>query len=27
VRPFTMFNESVEVDGRTVPRFEYLGPV
>jgi hypothetical protein len=26
VRPFTMFNETVEIEGRTVPRFAYLGP-
>jgi hypothetical protein len=26
VRPFVMFNESVVVDGRTMPRFEYVGP-
>jgi hypothetical protein len=25
VRPFTMFIESVVVDGRSMPRFEYLG--
>jgi hypothetical protein len=26
VRPLGMFMESVEVDGKLVPRFEYLGP-
>ena len=26
VRPRDMFLESVDVAGRTVPRFEYLGP-
>lgn len=26
VRPKSMFLESVEVEGRPVPRFEYLGP-
>ncbi|MFN8634461.1 MAG: DUF1653 domain-containing protein [Chloroflexota bacterium] len=26
VRPYTMFNENVTVDGRSVARFEYLGP-
>jgi hypothetical protein len=26
VRPLAMFMESVEVEGRAVPRFEYLGP-
>ena len=26
VRPRAMFLETVEVDGHTVPRFEYLGP-
>jgi hypothetical protein len=26
VRPLGMFLENVEVDGKTVPRFEYLGP-
>ncbi len=26
VRPLQMFVETVTVDGRTVPRFEYLGP-
>jgi hypothetical protein len=26
VRPFDMFNESVEVDGKTTPRFEYISP-
>ena len=26
VRPKDMFLETVEVAGRTVPRFEYLGP-
>jgi hypothetical protein len=25
VRPFSMFNEDVVIDGRTMPRFEYLG--
>ena len=25
VRPFLMFNESVSVDGQTMPRFEYIG--
>ena len=25
VRPFVMFNEFVEVNGKTVPRFEYVG--
>ena len=24
VRPFDMFQEAVEIDGRSVPRFEYL---
>lgn len=27
VRPKAMFMETVEIDGQTVPRFEYLGPV
>jgi hypothetical protein len=27
VRPLAMFLEHVEVDGRTVPRFQYLGDV
>lgn len=26
VRPLSMFQESVEVDGRQLPRFQYLGP-
>ena len=26
VRPKAMFLETVELDGHTVPRFEYLGP-
>jgi hypothetical protein len=26
VRPLGMFAESVEVDGRTVPRFRHVGP-
>ena len=26
VRPRAMFLETVEVDGHTVPRFQYLGP-
>lgn len=26
VRPFAMFNETVEIDGQTMPRFEYIGP-
>jgi hypothetical protein len=26
VRPKAVFIETVEVDGHTVPRFEYLGP-
>lgn len=26
VRPKTMFLETVEVDGREVPRFQYIGP-
>ncbi len=26
VRPKSMFTEQVEVNGRLVPRFEYLGP-
>jgi hypothetical protein len=26
VRPFTMFNEEVVIDGRAMPRFEYVGP-
>ena len=25
VRPLKMFMESVEVDGKTMPRFEYIG--
>jgi len=25
VRPLTMFMENVDIDGRTVPRFEYTG--
>jgi hypothetical protein len=25
-RPLAMFEETVEVDGRRAPRFEYLGP-
>ena len=24
VRPYAMFNETVDVEGRTVPRFEYV---
>ena len=27
VRPLTMFTEEVEMDGKKVPRFEYLGDV
>jgi len=27
VRPKGMFMESVNIDGREVPRFEYIGPV
>jgi hypothetical protein len=27
VRPLAMFLEMVQVDGKTVPRFAYLGPV
>ena len=27
VRPFAMFHEQVPVDGRTVPRFAYVGPM
>ena len=27
VRPLDMFNETVEIDGETIPRFEYIGPV
>jgi hypothetical protein len=27
VRPLAMFLETVQVDGKTVPRFAYLGPV
>ena len=26
VRPHAMFVERVEIDGRAVPRFEYVGP-
>ena len=26
VRPKTMFLETVKVDGREVPRFQYIGP-
>ena len=26
VRPRSLFLETVEVDGQSVPRFEYLGP-
>jgi hypothetical protein len=26
VRPKGMFLETVDIDGRTVPRFEYVGP-
>jgi hypothetical protein len=26
VRPLGMFMENVDVEGRAVPRFEYLGP-
>jgi hypothetical protein len=26
VRPFDMFNESVEVDGKITPRFAYISP-
>ena len=26
VRPKAMFQETVEVDGRTLPRFQFLGP-
>ena len=25
VRPFDMFFENVEIDGKTVPRFQYIG--
>ncbi len=25
VRPFSMFTETVSVDGKTCPRFEYIG--
>jgi hypothetical protein len=25
IRPASMFKESVEIEGRTVPRFKYLG--
>lgn len=25
VRPISMFDESVEVDGKKIPRFKYLG--
>ena len=25
VRPFLMFNETVEIDGKLVPRFKYIG--
>ncbi len=27
VRPFDMFNETVEVDGQIMPRFEYVSPM
>ena len=27
VRPMAMFMESVEFNGRSVPRFEYVGPM
>ena len=27
VRPRAMFTESVELDGRSVPRFQHLGPM
>ena len=26
VRPLAMFDEMVEMEGRAVPRFEYIGP-
>ena len=26
VRPLAMFEESVQLDGKTQPRFEYIGP-
>ena len=25
VRPFVMFNETIEIDGEKVPRFKYIG--
>ncbi len=25
VRPFLMFNETIEIDGKEVPRFKYIG--
>ena len=25
VRPFNMFNETIEIDSKTVPRFKYIG--
>ncbi|WP_411018624.1 DUF1653 domain-containing protein, partial [Salmonella sp. s29873] len=27
VRPYAMFTGTVDVDGQTVPRFRYLGPM
>lgn len=26
VRPLSMFLESVEIDGESIPRFQYIGP-
>ena len=26
VRPLSMFLETVEIDGDTIPRFQYIGP-
>jgi len=25
VRPFLMFNETIEIDGKVVPRFKFIG--
>lgn len=27
VRPLEVFSENIEIDGKTVPRFEYIGEV
>lgn len=26
-RPLSMFRETVEIDGETIPRFDYIGPM